>query len=86
MKYTITFLALSCFTTSGFSQKSDSSIVDTTKFLRDKNIIVLPVVFSFPETGFGGGIVATSTFSFAKDSAWVKPSQASFGVTYTQNE
>jgi outer membrane protein assembly factor BamA len=86
MKHIIVLLTLTCFTTSAFSQKSDLSKVDTANFLRDKNSIVLPVVFSFPETGFGGGIVATSTFSFAKDSTWAKPSQASFGVTYTQNK
>lgn len=53
---------------------------------RDRTIIPLPVVFRFPETRFGGGAVVTSTFSFARDSAWAKPSQLSFGVTYTQNK
>lgn len=56
------------------------------KFLRDTKFIVLPVVFRLPETRWGGGIVGTSTFSFARDSAGSKPSQVSFGATYTQNK
>lgn len=75
-------LVMSLASTTARSQEQ----VDSTKLLRDANLIVLPVVFSFPETGFGGGIVATSTFSFARDSVGAKPSQASFGVTYTQNK
>ncbi|MDP5122242.1 MAG: BamA/TamA family outer membrane protein, partial [Spirosomaceae bacterium] len=63
-----------------------TQVADTTHFLRDKSLIALPVVFSFPETGFGGGVIAVSTFSFGKDSVGAKPSQASFGVTYTQNK
>ena len=57
----------------------------TNRLLRDKNTIVLPVVFRFPETRWGGGIAGTSTFSFQKDSSWAKPSQISYGVTITQN-
>ncbi|MFN3588121.1 MAG: BamA/TamA family outer membrane protein [Spirosomataceae bacterium] len=57
----------------------------TSSLLRDKNTIVLPVVFRFPETRWGGGIAGTSTFSFQKDSSWAKPSQISYGVTITQN-
>ncbi len=59
---------------------------DTTKLFRDVKLIALPVVFRFPETGFGGGLVATSTFSFSRDSVGAKPSQASVGITYTQNK
>ncbi len=59
---------------------------DTTKFLADTKFIVLPVAFKLPETGFGGGIVGTTTFSFAKDSIRNKPSQISFGATYTQKK
>ncbi len=56
------------------------------KFLRDTKFIVLPVLFRLPETRWGGGVVGTTTFSFAKDSAYAKPSQISFGLTYTQNK
>ncbi|MCP9770380.1 hypothetical protein EGI22_20935 [Lacihabitans sp. LS3-19] len=58
----------------------------THKFLRDKSFLVLPVVFRFPETRWGGGIAGTTSFSFAKDSIPSKPSQLSFGVTFTQNK
>lgn len=66
---------------------SDSvQIKPRTKIFRDRTIIPLPVVFRFPETRFGAGAVVTSTFSFSRDSAWAKPSQLSFGITYTQNK
>ncbi|WP_207509126.1 BamA/TamA family outer membrane protein [Telluribacter humicola] len=56
------------------------------EFLRDKTIVPVPVVFRLPETGFGAGAVVASTFSFARDSVGAKPSQLSFGVTYTQKK
>ncbi len=59
---------------------------DTGKFLADTKFIVLPVAFRLPETGWGGGIVGTTTFSFARDSIRTKPSQISFGATYTQKK
>lgn len=59
---------------------------DTTKFLADTKFIVLPVAFRLPETGWGGGVVGTTTFSFAKDTIRTKPSQISFGATYTQKK
>ena len=66
---------------------ADSSLgLSKKRFLRDRTIIPLPVVFRFPETRFGAGAVVSATFSFAKDSAWAKPSQFSFGITYTQNK
>lgn len=65
---------------------AQEEVADTTKFFRDVKLIALPVVFRFPETGFGGGLVATSTFSFGRDAVGAKPSQASIGVTYTQNK
>lgn len=63
-----------------------STKADSGKALRDTKFIVLPVVFKLPETGFGGGIVGTTTFSFARDSVGSKPSQVSFGATYTQKK
>lgn len=74
-------IVFSSFWAHSFSFPKDS----TNKFLRDKSLIALPVVYRFPETGWGGGFAATTTFSFAKDSAWAKPSQASLALSYTQN-
>jgi outer membrane protein assembly factor BamA len=56
------------------------------KLLRDTKFIALPVVFRLPETRWGGGVVGTTTFSFAQDSVSSKPSQVSFGLTFTQNK
>lgn len=56
------------------------------RLLRDKSFLALPVVFRLPETRFGGGVAASGTFSFAKDSSWAKPSLLSFSATYTQNK
>jgi len=58
----------------------------TQKIFRSKNIIVLPVVFRLPETRWGGGLAGTASFSFAKDSLNAKPSQLTFGTTFTQNK
>lgn len=66
--------------------KSDSLDRPKTKLLRDVAIFPVPVVFRFPETGWGGGAAMTSAFSFTKDSSWAKPSQLSAGITYTQNK
>lgn len=71
-----TFLAMAAF-----SQKRD-----TVSLVRDKSIIALPVVFRFPETGWGGGVAGTASWSWGCDSSWAKPSQASIGLTYTQNK
>lgn len=78
----------------GFAHNSFSNILfaDSTesttsaKRLRDTKFIALPVLFRLPETRLGGGVVGTSTFSFAKDSVGSKPSQISFGLTFTQNK
>jgi outer membrane protein assembly factor BamA len=58
----------------------------TQKIFRNKSIIVLPVVFRLPETRWGGGIAGAASFSFAKDSLGSKPSQITFGTTFTQNK
>lgn len=55
-------------------------------FLREKNFIVLPVVFRLPETRWGAGIGGSASFSFAKDTISSKPSQLTFGMTFTQNK
>lgn len=58
----------------------------TQKIFRDKSIVVLPVVFRLPETRWGGGVAGAASFSFAKDSIGAKPSQITFGTTFTQNK
>lgn len=57
---------------------------DTTSFLRDPKILPLPIFFRLPETGFAGGLAATSAFNFGKDSIGAKPSQITTGFAYTQ--
>ena len=56
------------------------------RILRDKSIIALPVVFRLPETGWGGGVAGTASWSWAKDKIDAKKSQAAIGLTYTQNK
>jgi Omp85 superfamily domain len=73
--------ALFLISTYTFGQKDS-----TQKMFRNKSIIVLPVVFRLPETRWGGGIAGSASFSFAKDSANAKPSQLTFGTTFTQNK
>ncbi len=65
---------------------SDTLQPEKRKFLRDKTIVPVPVVFRLPETGFGAGAVVAATFSFARDSIGAKPSQLSLGNTYTQKK
>lgn len=55
------------------------------KLFREKTILALPVAFRYPETRWGAGIATTAAWSWAKDSLGAKPSQASLGLTYTQN-
>lgn len=83
------FLLLFTASLRGFSQvpTTDSSNKSPrVSVLRNTKFIALPVVFKLPETGWGGGLVGTSTFSFARDSSFSKPSQVSFGATYTQKK
>lgn len=76
----LTFVLILC-TTFSFGQKDS-----TQKLFRNKSIVVLPVVFRFPETRWGGGVAGAASFSFAKDSIGAKPSQITFGTTFTQNK
>ncbi|AWV97764.1 BamA/TamA family outer membrane protein [Arcticibacterium luteifluviistationis] len=79
MKYLISFFYFFLLSSCLFAQEK-------TPILRDKSILALPVVFRFPETGWGGGVAGTASWSWAKDSSWAKPSQASVGLTYTENK
>ena len=65
---------------------SNISLKKDGKYLREKTIIPLPIVFKLPETGFAGGALVTATFKFKKDSEIAKPSQLSFGIAYTQKK
>lgn len=87
------FLLLSTATLRGFSQafiaESTADSTNTTSrasLLRNTKFITLPVAFKLPETGWGGGVAGIATFSFARDSSFAKPSQISFGATYTQKK
>lgn len=81
MKYYVLFSILFSFIQTISAQDSTKE-----KLLRNKNIIALPVVFRLPETRFGGGVGGVATFGFSRDSIGAKPSQISFGATYTQNK
>lgn len=80
MRYFIILATFISFPIQIFAQDS------TKRFLRNKSFLALPVVFRLPETRFGGGVAGATVFGFAKDSIWAKPSQISFGATYTQNK
>jgi outer membrane protein assembly factor BamA len=67
------------------AQTDKSKDAAQSKLFREKSLFVLPVAFRYPETGWGGGVAATSSWTWAKDSIGSKPSQASLGLTYTQN-
>lgn len=77
----ILIIALILISIGSFGQKDS-----TQKIFRNKSIVVLPVVFRLPETRWGGGIAGAASFSFAKDSLNAKPSQITFGTTFTQNK
>lgn len=83
------FVLLIMATLRGFSQ---TNIADSTNkpprtsVLRNTKFIALPIAFKLPETGWGGGVAGITTFSFARDSSFAKPSQISFGATYTQKK
>lgn len=81
MKYYVLFSILLSFFQTISAQDSTKK-----RFLRDKSIIALPVVFRLPETRWGGGVAGVATFGFAKDSIGAKPSQITFGATFTQNK
>lgn len=69
----------------GLSSKISAQDSTRQKLLRDRSVIALPVVFRLPETRWGGGVAGVATFGFAKDSVGAKPSQVTFGTTFTQN-
>lgn len=81
MQYYILFFLLLSFIQTISAQDSTKK-----RFLRDRNIIALPVIFRLPETRFGGGLAGTTIFGFAKDSLGSNLSQISFGTTFTQNK
>lgn len=54
--------------------------------MHEKSILALPVIFKFPETRWGGGLVSNFSFAFGKDSAEAKHSQFNIGATITQNK
>lgn len=68
------------------SVESTKTLKKDGKYFRDKTVIPLPIVFRFPETGFGGGALASATFRFTRDKADSKPSQVSIAGAYTQNK
>lgn len=80
MKYFSVFLIFLSFFQTISAQDSTKK-----RFLRDRSIVALPVVFRLPETRFGGGVAGSAVFGFSKDSVGSNLSQISFGTTFTQN-
>lgn len=60
-----------------------SSVADTTK---DYSFIVLPLVFSTPETSWGFGGATNVTFRFKGEPKTTRPSQFQLGFAYTLNK
>jgi hypothetical protein len=83
MQSRLVFIFFVFISISAFSQNADTL---KHKLLRDKSIVVLPVVFRLPETRWGAGVGGSASFNFTKDSSWAKPSQITFGLTFTQNK
>jgi hypothetical protein len=81
MKYYILLILLLSFIQTISAQDSTKK-----RFLRDRNIIALPVIFRLPETRFGGGVAGSAVFGFSRDSVGSNLSQFSFGTTFTQNK
>jgi outer membrane protein assembly factor BamA len=81
-----TFLLLLSLAQKAFAMGSLADSTETSRvgLLRDKTFVPVPVVFRLPETGIGAGAVMASTFSFSRDSIGAKPSQLSFGLTFTE--
>jgi outer membrane protein assembly factor BamA len=84
MKISFRLLLLLSSPLAAAGSQTDTLFTERQKLLREKTIVPVPVAFRLPETGFGGGAVVAGAFSFARDSVGAKPSQLSFGVTYTQ--
>ncbi|CAN5901937.1 BamA/TamA family outer membrane protein [soil metagenome] len=86
MRAPFILLVLYCLSYPGFAAGGlgDSTRTSRPALLRDQKFVPVPVVFRLPETGIGGGGVVASTFSFARDTLGAKPSQLSFGVTFTE--
>ena len=57
--------------------------VDSTASLRKAKFLVLPGVFSSPETSLGFGIVGLTTFRFKNESDTSQTSQINIGAAYT---
>ncbi len=71
---------------SSMSYQNSLSLKKEGKYLRDKTILPLPIIFRLPETGFAAGALVTGTFKFKNDNEVAKPSQISIGVAYTQKK
>ena len=99
MKKLVLFLLL-IFTTEAFANSLSDSLCGSPpansydlksfkkegRYLRDKTILPLPIIFRLPETGFAAGALITGTFKFKNDTEVAKPSQVSVGVAYTQKK
>lgn len=75
-----------CGSPPAISYQNTLSLKKEGKYLRDKTVLPLPIIFRLPETGFAGGALVTGTFKFKNDNELAKPSQISIGVAYTQKK
>lgn len=70
-----------CIATGSASSQSytDTTSVDTSRVKHT----VLPIVFYLPESGFGFGATAITTFRFKEESPLTRPSQVLYSAAYT---
>jgi len=86
MKRNYSTLLICCFLsiyTGAFAQPNNKVAEDTLKNFRFN---ALPIVFYAPETGFGYGGLALSTFRFKGEAASSRPSSIQLGVTLTSKK
>ena len=79
----IKYLLLCLLLGSQLSATSNAIVGDTTK---NYSLIVLPLVFSTPETSWGFGGATNVTFRFKGEPKTTRPSQFQLGFAYTLNQ
>lgn len=69
-----------------YSTKDSLQGKSRSRYIKEKKIIPIPVLFRLPETGFGGGALASVIMRFSRDSAGANPTQISLSAAYTQKQ
>jgi len=79
----IKYLLVCLLLCSNLAASTTGNLADTTK---NYSFIVLPLVFSSPETSFGFGGATNVTFRFDGEKSTSRPSQFQLGFAYTLNK